>query len=235
MLVIPKRPAVRPFLSHKPETANQRSDIVVSGYEGSLSKSVLNGCLLLLMAPVGLVAIAVVAAAIWFFQGGPIFYSHPRIGKNGQFFNCLKFRTMVPGADDRLRDLLAENPDLQAEWNETHKLKQDPRLSRCGKFLRKTSLDELPQFFNVFVGDMLIVGPRPIMPEELGLYGKYAAHYTAVRPGITGLWQVSGRSNLPFKKRVALDVLYVKKASVWTDAYILLKTPWTVLTSCGAV
>jgi exopolysaccharide production protein ExoY len=175
---------------------------------------------------------------IFFFRirsdGGPCFYRHQRLGLNGQTFGCLKFRTMVPDADKVLADLLARDPRAMTEWERTQKLAQDPRVTSIGRFLRKTSLDELPQLINVLKGEMSLVGPRPITQAEVARYGAAIGSYYAVRPGITGLWQISGRSSASYDQRVALDAEYVATASTVRDVWIMLKTVPAVLFCRGA-
>lgn len=151
-------------------------------------------------------------------------YKHERIGQNGKIFYVLKFRTMKKNADVLLQNILKENPDLRKEWEENFKLKNDPRVTKIGRFLRKTSLDELPQIINVIKGDMSLVGPRPIIKDEIVKYGEWFNFYKLVKPGITGLWQISGRSNLSYEERVKLDIWYIKNWSVEMDIFILLKT-----------
>ena len=168
-------------------------------------------------------------------DGGPAFYAHQRVGRGGKLFGCLKFRSMVIDSQARLEALLASNPAARAEWEATRKLKNDPRITRIGRFLRSTSLDELPQLINVLRGEMSLVGPRPVQEAEIDrYYGASAAHYMAVRPGITGLWQVSGRSETSYESRVALDVAYVSRPSMLADLSILLRTPVAVLSRRGA-
>ena len=167
---------------------------------------------------------------------GPIFFKHKRIGLHGKPFHVIKFRTMYPDAEKRLQEILEKDPKARKEWEETFKLKNDPRITPIGKLLRKTSLDELPQFFNVLKGEMSIVGPRPVTEEELKKYYKdKAKYYLSVKPGITGYWQVEGRSDIKdYKKRVEMDVWYVKNQSFWLDLKIILKTIWVMLTGKGA-
>jgi Undecaprenyl-phosphate galactose phosphotransferase WbaP len=168
-------------------------------------------------------------------RGGaaPIF-GHVRVGLHGREFRCLKFRTMVPDADDVLKKLLDTDPGARAEWERDFKLKDDPRITPVGHFLRRTSLDELPQLWNVLKGEMSLVGPRPILEEELGRYGDQVDYYLEVRPGITGLWQISGRNNTGYEDRVALDSWYVRNWSLWYDLVILVKTVSVVLRREGA-
>jgi Undecaprenyl-phosphate galactose phosphotransferase WbaP len=165
---------------------------------------------------------------------GPIFYSQTRIGRAGKSFQAIKFRTMAVNADQLLEHYLQRQPELRTLWQQDHKLKKDPRLTRVGRWLRRTSLDELPQLWNVLKGEMSLVGPRPIIAEEISRYGDKYPLYTRVKPGLTGLWQVSGRNNISYAERVNLDAYYVRNWSVWLDAYILLRTPWVVLTAEGA-
>jgi lipopolysaccharide/colanic/teichoic acid biosynthesis glycosyltransferase len=186
--------------------------------------------LLLLTAPVFLLLALLVR-----MDGGRVFYAHERIGRHGQAFGCLKFRSMVMDADRRLAELLARDPAARAEWEATRKLKNDPRVTWVGRFLRSSSLDELPQLINVLKGEMSLVGPRPVQAAELAaFYGAAAQHYMQVRPGITGPWQVSGRNDTSYAERVALDVGYVARPSLLNDIRILLRTPIAVLARRGA-
>jgi len=185
---------------------------------------------LLLLAPFFLIVALMVRA-----DGGPAFFAHQRVGRGGKLFGCLKFRSMVIDSQARLETLLANDPTARAEWEATRKLKNDPRITPIGRFLRSTSLDELPQLINVLRGEMSLVGPRPVQEAEIDrYYGASAAHYIAVRPGITGLWQVSGRSETSYESRVALDVSYVSRPSLLADISILLRTPVAVLSRRGA-
>ena len=167
-------------------------------------------------------------------DGGKVIFSQKRVGKNGRPFNCLKFRTMALDAEDQLKLLLAQSPEHKLQWEKDQKLKDDPRVSALGGFLRRTSLDELPQLFNVLQGQMSLVGPRPIVEAELQRYGSDASYYLMVRPGMTGLWQVNGRNDLDYESRVYLDTWYVKNWSLWYDLVILIKTIRTALSSKGA-
>ncbi|WP_158280147.1 undecaprenyl-phosphate galactose phosphotransferase WbaP [Azospirillum sp. TSH100] len=167
-------------------------------------------------------------------DGGPVFYRHRRIGRNGRPFGCLKFRTMDPKADSMLAAYLAAHPEAAAEWSRRFKLQDDPRVTRIGRFLRATSLDELPQLFNVLRGDMSLVGPRPVTAQELDFYGRDVVFYLETRPGMTGLWQVRGRSNTSYADRVLYDVWYVKNWSLWHDLAILANTVPVVMRRIGA-
>jgi Undecaprenyl-phosphate galactose phosphotransferase WbaP len=166
--------------------------------------------------------------------GGAVIYRHRRVGRGGEMFSCLKFRTMVPDADQVLRDLLESNPEFQAEWVRDHKLRNDPRVTAIGRFLRRTSLDELPQLVNVLRGEMSLVGPRPVVREELLRYGRSVGTYLAAKPGITGLWQVTGRNDTDYRRRVVLDTYYVRNQNLLLDLYILAKTTGVVLGGNGA-
>ena len=160
---------------------------------------------------------------------GPIFFLQERIGKNNIPFKCIKFRTMHPEAKDILENLLMNDDKLKMEFEQNHKIKNDPRITTIGKFLRKTSLDELPQFINVLKNEMSIVGPRPIVKKEKNKYGKNLKKVLSVRPGITGLWQVSGRNNLTYKTRVKLDLNYIENYSFLMDIRILIRTIGVIL------
>jgi Undecaprenyl-phosphate galactose phosphotransferase WbaP len=186
--------------------------------------------LLLLVASPLLLAIALLVR----LDGGPALYGQRRIGRNGRHFPCLKFRTMVVDADQVLQKLLSEDPALNEQWRSQQKLDHDPRITRVGKFLRQTSLDELPQLINVLKLEMSLVGPRPIVDDEVAHYGEHIAEYHATRPGLTGLWQVSGRSNTSYRRRVRLDVWYVNNRTIWIDIVVLLKTIPAVLNRSGA-
>ncbi|HZF77494.1 MAG TPA: sugar transferase [Acetobacteraceae bacterium] len=186
--------------------------------------------ILLLALPVFLVLVLLVR-----MDGGPAFYAHERVGRGGRLFGCLKFRSMVVDSERRLAELLARDPAARAEWEATRKLKRDPRVTWVGRFLRASSLDELPQLINVLRGDMSLVGPRPVICAELAAhYGAAAQHYLSVRPGLTGPWQISGRSDTTYAQRVALDVGYATRADLWTDVKILLRTPAAVILRRGA-
>lgn len=180
---------------------------------------------LLFLAP----AFLTVALLIKLTDPGPVFYKHARIGRRGKRFDCLKFRTMKTNADELLAEILRTDPDAAAEWEAGQKLRDDPRVTWLGAFLRKSSLDELPQLWNVLCGQMSIVGPRPITRAELSRYGKDRRYYLLVRPGITGLWQVSGRSSTGYEKRVALDREYVEEWSWLGEIWIMLMTVPAVL------
>ena len=175
-----------------------------------------------------------IAMAVYCQDGGPILFAHRRIGRNGRHFHCLKFRSMAIDAERRLADLLASDPAARAEWERDYKLRRDPRVTALGEFLRKTSLDELPQFLNVLRGDMSIVGPRPIVEAEVCKYGRRFRDYCAVKPGITGLWQVSGRNDTSYRTRVALDCLYAERRSLLLDAKVLAATVPAVLMRRGS-
>ena len=176
----------------------------------------------------------ILALMIKLSSRGPVFYRAKRLGKKGKTIYVLKFRTMDSDADEKLEQMLAENPELQDEWKKNFKLENDPRITKIGHFLRKTSLDELPQFINVLKGEMSLIGPRPIVEKEVTYYGEDYATFSSVKPGITGLWQVSGRSDIDYEDRVALDVYYVNNWSIWMDLYIFIATFNAVLFRRGA-
>ena len=187
---------------------------------------------LLLTLPVTLIIILLIKLE----DGGPVIYRHKRIASAGKTFDCMKFRTMRVGAEEELKRLLAEDPELRAEWEKSYKLKKDPRITRIGRFLRKTSLDELPQFFNVLKGEMSVVGARPIVDHELNeFYKESAGRYCSMKPGITGMWQVGRRSDTEdYGDRVKLDDWYILNYSLWTDIKIIGKTIITVFKGNGA-
>ncbi|EHW2479843.1 sugar transferase, partial [Escherichia coli] len=167
-------------------------------------------------------------------DGGPAIYGHDRVGIHGKTFKCLKFRSMVVNSKEILDELLKNDPKAKEEWDATFKLKNDPRITKIGAFLRKTSLDELPQLLNVLKGEMSLVGPRPIINAELERYNDQVDYYLLSKPGMTGLWQVSGRSDVDYDTRVYFDAWYVKNWSMWNDIAILLKTVIVVLKKDGA-
>jgi Undecaprenyl-phosphate galactose phosphotransferase WbaP len=185
--------------------------------------------LLVLFSPLFLVVALMVS-----LDGGPVFYRHKRIGRDGKPFGCLKFRTMILGAEACLNEYLSYHPEQRREWEQDQKLAFDPRVTAIGNVLRRLSLDELPQLVNVLVGEMSLVGPRPVTEGELKHYGAAASAYLAVRPGLTGPWQVSGRNDVSYATRVAMDEAYVRNFSLWNDIVILLRTPGVVLSKKGA-
>jgi lipopolysaccharide/colanic/teichoic acid biosynthesis glycosyltransferase len=176
----------------------------------------------------------VVALAVWIQDGGPILFSHRRVGLYGRHFKVHKFRSMAPDADRRLEGLLRSDPCARQEWEADHKLRCDVRITPLGRFLRKSSLDELPQLFNVLRGEMSLVGPRPITDAEINRYGRWFRHYRMVPPGMTGMWQVCGRNDVDYRRRVALDVLYVRRRSLSSNLSILLKTVPAILMRSGS-
>lgn len=180
---------------------------------------------LILFSPVYLLLALLIASS----SKGPIFYIQERIGKNHKPFGCIKFRTMVRNADEMLTEMMATSPQLRQEFEDNFKLKQDPRITRVGRFLRLTSLDEFPQFWNVLRGDMSVVGPRPLVAEELPRYGCHIDRILTIRPGITGLWQVSGRNDIPYSRRIQIDLYYVKFHNIWLDLWVIVKTIGVVI------
>ena len=190
--------------------------------------------LVLISFPVVMTVIGMIAAVVKLSSPGPVFYSHRRIRKGGAFFSMWKFRTMCIDSAEVLEDHLARHPKAREEWNRTHKLRKDPRITRVGLFLRRYSLDELPQLWNVLAGQMSLVGPRPIVAAEVEKYGDHFDCYCRVKPGLTGLWQVSGRSAVSYEKRVALDCEYVEHWSLMREIVILTKTFASVVNQDGA-
>ena len=226
--------------SHIYELANTRTNLIVyknrlkSQYRKIFQQSY-NYLLAIVLLPILLPVIGVIAILIKQESKGPVFFIHKRLGQNGKVIPTFKFRSMYNDAQERLQKLLAEDPEAKEEWEACYKLKNDPRVTKIGAFLRKTSLDELPQIFNVLRGEMNFVGPRPVIPEEIEKYYKEdAEYYFMVKPGITGLWQVSGRSDTDYDFRVKTDKWYVSNWSLWLDVVILLKTIKVVLKRDGA-
>ncbi len=173
--------------------------------------------------------ILIISLLIKFSSRGPIFFKQVRVGKDKKLFECIKFRTMSKEADDILNNLLLKDDALRKEFKKTQKLKNDPRITPIGKFLRKTSLDELPQLLNVLKGEMSLIGPRPIVEKEKIRYGKNLDKVFSIRPGITGLWQVSGRNKLSYKRRIKLDLIYVNERNLYMDFNILIRTIGVIL------
>lgn len=206
-------------------------DVPDRGLYRGAGKRALDIAMVLVSLPVTLAVISLCALALW-IEGGNPFYTQARIGRNGKLFSILKLRTMVRDADARMAQMLADDPALRLEWETTQKLKNDPRITRVGAFLRKTSLDELPQLWNVLRGDMSLVGPRPMMPDQLSVYGD-PTHYYALKPGITGLWQVTKRNESLFVYRVTMDRLYNTSLSFHKDLVLLFKTVGVVLKQTG--
>lgn len=189
------------------------------------------GALALLIVFSPIIATSVVTLGLC---GGDILFTQWRVGRGGKAFRCYKFRTMIPDAEEFLKIMIEQDPAVRAEWQRDQKLRYDPRITRIGSFLRKTSLDELPQLINVFKGDMSLVGPRPAMTCQIDLYGRAARWYCSVRPGITGLWQVTARGDSDFRRRTALDCYYARRNSFSMDMSILVRTVWVVLSAKGA-
>jgi exopolysaccharide production protein ExoY len=200
---------------------------------GGAGKRYFDICVALFSIFLWLPLLCLIAIAVKFVGRGPILYRHRRVGRNGKAFDCLKFRTMVVDADAILHRHLSTNCEAAREWKENHKLRSDPRITPLGAVLRKTSLDELPQLFNILKGDMSFVGPRPIVVAEVAKYGEFITHYMCARPGLTGPWQVGGRNDVDYARRVALDSQYVENWSFWRDVAIITKTVRVIVTSRG--
>ena len=176
----------------------------------------------------------IIALLVKVSSPGPVLYGHKRLGFGGKEFRAYKFRSMVADADSLLEQLLASDPDLREEWEKGQKLRNDPRVTRVGKFLRRTSLDEFPQLINILKGEMSLVGPRPVVEKEMEKYGEDFERIFSVKPGLTGLWQISGRSDTDYKERIAYDTYYLQSWSVWLDLWIIYRTPGQVLAGRGA-
>ncbi|MGB3337823.1 MAG: sugar transferase [Devosia sp.] len=214
--------------------AEVSNEIHQGGKRGIGAKRVFDLTTALAMLVFALPAMFFIAIVMFSTDRGPILFSHERIGQNGKRFRCLKFRSMVVDSQEALRRHLELFPQARAEWEATQKLRDDPRITPLGRFLRVTSLDELPQLVNVIRGEMSLVGPRPIVQDEVVRYAEQIEHYSAVRPGITGLWQVSGRSDCDYDQRVKLDTLYVRQWSFIGDLVILIKTVKVVILRTGS-
>ena len=191
---------------------------------------VLSALALIFLSPMMLAA----AVAIKLQDGGPVLFGQERMGLGGKPFKCWKFRSMVVNAEARLAAVLASSPEARSEWEADHKLRKDPRITMLGRFLRVSSIDELPQLFNIIAGDMSLVGPRPIVPAEVPKYGRWFSRYMSVKPGLTGLWQVSGRNDVSYRERVALDILFAKRSNFKLYVYIIMMTVPAVLKRSGS-
>lgn len=190
--------------------------------------------LLLLSSPIVIPLVIVISIVVKITSPGPVFYGHKRIGKNGKEFKCWKFRSMVIDADKQLEKILAENPEMKAEWEKDRKFTNDPRVTKIGKFLRRTSIDEIPQLFNILTGEMSFIGPRPVTSPELTKYGSKSDYILSVKPGLSGMWQISGRSDTGYEERITLDSYYIQNWSFWLDIWILIKTIYVVIKGKGA-
>jgi Undecaprenyl-phosphate galactose phosphotransferase WbaP len=219
------------FFSH--EVALLRVGNNLRRWPARLTKRIFD-ILLAIVLLVFLSPLMLIISLVLKLEGGDVLFAHQRIGKNGRKFKCYKFRSMVPNAEKILEDILEKNSELKDQWEKDHKLKDDPRISKLGDFLRRTSMDELPQLLNVIKSEMSLVGPRPIVEEELHKYGLEKSYYLMVRPGMTGLWQVSGRNDTDYETRVYLDIWYVKNWSLWYDLALLFKTVKVVTSRSGA-
>ena len=224
-------PAARPERRPDSQPEMQPGNGPAHSWYRSRGKRVMDAALVLATLPLSLPIIAICALALW-FEGGMPFYRQYRLGKGGRTFSILKLRTMVRDADQRLDDYLQNDPALRHEWETTQKLKNDPRITRVGGFLRTTSLDELPQLWNVLKGEMSLVGPRPMLPEQLPLYGDPSAYFAQV-PGITGIWQVSARNENHFAYRAQIDAVYFDKMDFTQDLSLLFRTVGVVVRRTG--
>lgn len=219
----------------QPHQSTRREDVAPADlFRYRIVKRTIDLVLVVISIPLILLVLSLIALVVRLSSPGPVFYSHRRIRKGGVFFSMWKFRTMCVNSAQVLEHHLAHNAEARAEWNKTQKLRNDPRITPVGDFLRRYSLDELPQLWNVLIGQMSLVGPRPIVAAEVEKYGECFDCYCRVKPGLTGLWQVSGRSRLPYDERVALDCEYVGKWSLRKDLGIMLRTFSSVVNQDGA-
>jgi undecaprenyl-phosphate galactose phosphotransferase len=218
------------FLDTTPATRPYADPAPFGGVTKRILDVLISACALVFLAPL----LAVIAVAVKVEDGGPVMFVQPRVGRGGVEFRFLKFRSMIPDAGVWLQRLIESDPAAAREWQENQKLACDPRVTRIGAWLRRTSLDELPQFLNVLLGDMSVVGPRPMLREQVEAYGRGYDRYCMARPGITGLWQVSGRSETNFRRRSDLDQVYLSRWSLGTDLLLILRTAGVVLCQRGA-
>lgn len=214
-------------VNHSRDTAHK-----MHGFYARLGKRLFDLTLVILLLPIAIPIVALIAVYMYVTDGSP-FYRQARLGQNGRVFHIWKLRTMRRNADQILREMLAQDADLRAEWDSTQKLKRDPRVTSIGMFLRKTSIDELPQLVNVLAGHMSMIGPRPMMLDQAALYGPELVYYKSLRPGITGLWQVTERNDADFGRRAELDGIYARNLSFRNDLSITIKTIKTILRSTG--
>ncbi len=229
------------FLAASAAEIEQVGSLLVLKYRYNLlrpvniwTKRIFEFALSLILTVLFLPLFAILSLVIKLSSPGPVFFRQERIGYKGRVFNCFKFRTMYQDAEKRLKEILENNPEAREEWERYEKLAHDPRVTPIGRFLRRFSLDELPQLYNVLKGEMALVGPRPYLPTELDKVGDYIKTIVRVRPGLTGLWQVSGRAELPFQERVLLDEFYIRNWSLWLDFSIIVRTIKAVITGRGA-
>ena len=204
-------------------------------FKGNLMlKRLLDISVIVFFSPIVLPIVLILCVLTKCTSKGPIFYGHKRVGKNGKEIKCWKFRSMCVNSAEILEEILATDPVRRAEWEKDRKFKDDPRVTKFGKFLRKTSFDEIPQLFNVLIGQMSLVGPRPVTVPELEKYGEYKDYVLSVLPGLSGMWQISGRSDTGYEERISFDTYYIQNWSIWLDIWILIKTVWVVIAGKGA-
>lgn len=204
-------------------------------FKGNLiAKRVIDILVVMMFSPIWIPVMLILAVLTKLTSKGPIFYGHKRIGKNGKEIKCWKFRSMCVNSQEILEEILATDPVRRQEWEKDRKFIDDPRVTKFGKILRKTSLDELPQLFNILSGSMSLVGPRPVTEPELVKYGQYKDYVLSVSPGLSGMWQISGRSDTGYDERISFDTYYIQNWSIWLDIWILIKTVWVVLKGKGA-
>lgn len=199
-----------------------------------LLKRLLDLFIILCLSPVWVPVFIICAILTKITSKGPVFYGHKRVGRNGKTIKCWKFRSMVVNSQEILEKLLAENEEMRLQWEKDRKLENDPRITKFGKILRKTSMDELPQLINILLGEMSLVGPRPVTEPELEKYGDYKDYVLSVKPGLSGMWQISGRSDTGYEERISYDTYYIQNWSIWLDIWILIKSVWVVLLGKGA-
>lgn len=199
-----------------------------------LIKRLIDLAMIIIFFPILMPVMLLISLLVKITSPGPVFFGHKRVGKNGREIKCWKFRSMYKNSQEMLEKILAEDPVRRTEWEKDRKFTDDPRVTKFGAFLRKTSLDELPQIFNIFCGSMTLVGPRPVTREEIEKYSENKDYILSVTPGLSGMWQISGRSDTGYEERINLDIYYIQNWSIWLDIWILIKTVWVVLKGKGA-
>ncbi len=219
-------------LNPRDASATDVAALPCGGFYARYGKRVLDVTITLLAMPLVLPILALCCLGN-LIAAGPVFYTQPRLGRHGRVFRLYKLRTMRPDADAVLQQILRDDPARRAEWHTTQKLRDDPRITRFGQVLRRTSLDELPQLFNVLRGDMSLLGPRPMMLDQVDVYGPQLSSYLALRPGISGKWQVSERNDAHFRRRAEIDAEYARELSLRTDLILVMRTLRTLLRSTG--
>lgn len=236
-IIVPKKQIINTMSMHMSDFGGILGFFVTHNLTKSwnlIIKRFIDLCIIIFTLPLTIPLIIILSILVKCTSRGPIFYGHERVGKNGKKFKAWKFRSMCVDSDKKLKEILENDPVRRMEWEKERKFTDDPRVTKFGAFLRRSSLDELPQLFNIISGQMSFVGPRPVTESELKKYGKYAEYVFSVQPGLSGMWQISGRSDTGYEERITLDTYYIQNWSIWLDLWILIKTIWVVLKGKGA-